>query len=930
MSKTMPPLKQDDAFAALRSYAATIAEDPQTNSVLRLAQDYFFALSSGDISSDDLQAIVSDIGRSVFDQRAGQLADRKGLGASSALASCSQALKLAADKGWDAFQDLAETPRGGIVFTAHPTFANSRKVREALAAAACGEEVEPDLDVLQHEPVSLVAEHEQAQSAIAFAQKSAGAYLDNTYAIARETFPDQWKTLNAQAPTIASWVAYDLDGRDDIRWWTTMHYRLAEKAAMLERYIAALEDLAQNQGAPVGMTDVIEALHTALSLTRSQAEAFNEDLSEVEHLVKASNLLTESAEGRFTDLAPIVDQLRSLAAASEDDLAQGLLVVASQMDLLGLGTARIHLRINASQVQTVIRRDLGLQTEDRILGRVALETLATRIRSCTETAINFADLFLEQSTARRQFMLCAQILKHVDSRTPIRFLIAESENPATVLGALYFARQYGVADMLDISPLFETPDALEDGARFISRLLDVPEFSDYVRGRGQLSIQLGFSDAGRFIGQIAADMAIERIHNLIATALASRLPGVRLCVFNTHGESVGRGGYPGDFSARLNHLLSPWTHARCAERGVSLMEESSFQGGDGYLHFGAQALSDQTYGLIALHQLQDWGAVDDPFYTETSFVWDFYRALRGWQEALFDDESYGLLLSDFAGGFQVTAGSRPKRRSGGPGGPRSLRAISHNATLHQLSALANTACGIGSALPRETGELADLINRSPRLRHLIDLAVHARIYTSIPALRAYATAFSPSFWVACSKHGDSSRSEARTQIALALRGRGTATAIMKVADHLSIDLGRFDQLISMLSDAPTVDDRHETRLSLHVLHAVRIAIMMRAIEIAAEFPAVSARHGFDIEEVRALVFRMQLDDAADLLSQAFPLHSREMNVLEGLSESRSQDDRQSEQDYARLQEAFVRPLRQSAELIKRISLAITHVYGAHG
>ena len=81
--------------------------------------------------------------------------------------------------------------------------------------------------------------------------------------------------------------------------------------------------------------------------------------------------------------------------------------------------------------------------------------------------------------------------------------------------------------------------------------------------------------------------------------------------------------------------------------------------------------------------------------------------------------------------------------------PRSLRAISHNATLQQLGALANTACGIGSALERDIDDLVRLIDTSPRLRALIDMALFARVRTSIPALRAYASVYAPSFWVAC-------------------------------------------------------------------------------------------------------------------------------------------------------------------------------------
>jgi len=521
-------------------------------------------------------------------------------------------------------------------------------------------------------------------------------------------------------------------------------------------------------------------------------------------------------------------------------------------------------------------------------------------------------------------------LKHIDARTPIRFLIAESENPATVLGALYLARQYNVDHLLDISPLLETPEALENGGRFVARLLDVPAFAEYVQARGQLSIQLGFSDAGRFIGQVAADMAIERIHNLIANALSEKLQNVSLLFFNTHGESVGRGGHPAGFPQRLAHLLSDWTLQRCKERSIPLIHETSFQGGDGYLHFSSDAAANSSVDQIASRDLALQHQTADRFYSETSLVWDFYRALRSWQENLFLDEDYACLLSDFAGGFRVKAGSRPQRRASGPPGPRSLRAISHNSTLQQLGILANSACGIGSALVRESDDLAEVINNSKRLRSLVDLAVHGRMLTSIPALRAYANVYNPDYWVAVSKRSTGELGQARVRIAEVLAHRSTERAISTCANVFSIDLGRFDALISKLEDAPSIENRHEARLPLHVLHAIRQGAMLWAFEIAGRLPAFSSRHGFQIESILDLIFEMKIGEAARLLRRVYPLSEQDISTLDQITEPRGNTDGNKQTDYQRLNDSFIEPLTEIDALISRVSLAIAHAYGAYG
>ena len=61
-------------------------------------------------------------------------------------------------------------------------------------------------------------------------------------------------------------------------------------------------------------------------------------------------------------------------------------------------------------------------------------------------------------------MVATQILKHIDEDMPIRLLdSAECEKPITYMIALYLAHKFGIADKLDISPLFETTFGLEHG-----------------------------------------------------------------------------------------------------------------------------------------------------------------------------------------------------------------------------------------------------------------------------------------------------------------------------------------------------------------------------------------------------------------------------------------------------------------------------------
>ncbi|MEC9251305.1 MAG: phosphoenolpyruvate carboxylase [Pseudomonadota bacterium] len=928
MSKALE--HKDALFAALRNYADQISADPKTNSVFRLAQDLFTQLSSGETAPQALVAQAQAIGEDLAGARAHRLLQQHGLDAANPWQDLAERIEADAGKGLEHFRETYERPIGGLVFTAHPTFAYEPATYDQLAAhavsnAGAGDGPGP---TAARKSVTLDDEHAATQSAIIHAQAAARRYLSTLLHAARHAFPKDWHLLEPVAPSVASWVGYDLDGRSDISWSKSFANRIQEKADQLDRYHAAVERLLdRSQLAP--LVQVRERLARACALAHREAEAFAGAGDDLERIVEAANLLTQPDPDRLVDLDVIRAQLRAVAAGEKNAPALRLdcAVLAAEMQSYGLGTARIHLRLNAVQIGSVIRRDLGVQPNDAKLGRVALETLNERAASIEPIAINFGDLVSEQSTARRQMMLCAQILKHVDARTPIRFLIAESENPATVMGALYLAKQYGVADRLDISPLFETPDALKNGGRFMTKLIRTSSFADHVRTRGQLSVQFGFSDAGRFIGQLAASMAIERIQNLISQSLARELPGIALLIFNTHGESIGRGAYPGSLQERLDYVLSPWTRARCAAKSLDLRNEVSFQGGDGLLHFARPELADTAIAALVTHALSIPDIPDDPFYTDTNLVWDFYREVRDWHEHLFESDDYAGLISKLGPGFLWQAGSRPTRRAKA-GGPRTLRAISHNAILQQIGAPVNSACGIGSSMPSERDELVQLINRSDRLRQLVNLAIMARMNTSIPALRGYGEVYDPSLWIALSKRQSDDVRRARIRVADEVRRRGSTHCIMSCADKFSVDLAEFDELIGELQDPQPIDQRHEARLPIHALHAIRQGAMLRILEIAGALPSVSARHGYEVGDIISMLLDMRVREAIAMLCEAFPMFAGETELLDQLTEPRDPDHWQG--DYGDIKRDIITPLEALADVIEAVAIEIPHAYSAYG
>ena len=215
-------------------------------------------------------------------------------------------------------------------------------------------------------------------------------------------------------------------------------------------------------------------------------------------------------------------------------------------------------------------------------------------------------------------------------------LIAESDTPFTLLAALYYARLFGVERQVEISPLFETADGMHHGDRVISELLDNPHFLDYVRAQGRFCVQLGFSDSGRYIGQPAATLAIERFKlRLIRLWEARGLQGVQLLFFDTHGESIGRGAHPRSLEDRFLYTHSSEVRRRLNELATPHKHEVSFQGGEGYLWFASErtALAVAT-DLLSARLTRPSTERADALYTQSGWALDFFLTLKATQERL--------------------------------------------------------------------------------------------------------------------------------------------------------------------------------------------------------------------------------------------------------------------------------------------------------
>lgn len=907
------------------------AESPLFNPVFQLSLDLSRDLESGTMTLADAGGLVAELECESLQSRASRLSRML---SPVGIEDNRKAFRVVAATGGDSFEDYAARwadPLFHVVFTAHPTFLLTPAQGEAVARAASSGDVSPaTVCMVNYERPAITLDHEHAavMSALDRGQDARDTLNGLLFEEVARRWPDRLAEFRPMPFRFASWVGYDMDGRTDIGWSTSIRYRLQEKAMRLAGYAARLEAI--DTAHPV-----LETLRAAHSHTAAMEALFAGDLTDADALSHAANRLTADDPAKIVSLAPLIAELEQSAKGAAAETACQLLTLAAAMRADGLGMGWIHFRVNASQLHNAIRRRIDPDNHLDLSSKTALIRMRELLAKAKPLRSNFAALAIENTTAVRQFLAMVQILHHIDADAPIRMLVAECDAPQTVLAALYFAKLLGIADKVDVSPLFETESALEHGGRFLDALLAEDDYRSYARTRGRVAVQHGFSDAGRFVGQLPAALAHERLQGELARAMTKHgLTDVAALIFNTHGESMGRGAHPADMLHRQTWPMSIWARHQFAHRGIRTELEASFQGGDGYLYFGTPELALATLTRIAEVEAAPLPEDNDPFYQRTDLSLDFYRGIRGVQRDFMLSRTYARSLTAFGLGLLNETGSRKARRQSDLSADREMnlrqiRAIPHNAIMQQLGYPMNVIAGVGTAAVEDTEGLADLIKASPRGRQVMSMLRAADRLASIKSVAAYGELFNSAYWASRPYRGTEGHLEgACLALADQLTTDDRASVFRTYTSRLRVDAVKLHRLLQLIPNGGEQGGREELRRSLGALHALRLALMQFMFLRAARIPAFARANDISREDVLQMVFSLRIEEAMAQLRRAYPISGPTLADY-AVDEPTDYPDLTGH-SYAEIRQELIEPIEDAYRLCLRIGLAIANYFGAHG
>ncbi|OZA94663.1 MAG: phosphoenolpyruvate carboxylase, partial [Erythrobacter sp. 34-65-8] len=423
----------------------------------------------------------------------------------------------------------------------------------------------------------------------------------------------------------------------------------------------------------------------------------------------------------------------------------------------------------------------------------------------------------------------------------------------------------------------------------------------------------------------------------LAEAMAANgLTDIAALIFNTHGESMGRGAHPVSLRDRLEWPLSPWTRRRFARAGIRIEPEASFQGGDGYLFFATPELALATLGQIARLRPAETDAAGaaDPFYRRTDLSLDFYRAVKEHQRDHLESRTYARAITAFGLGLLNQTGSRVSRRQSDINADREMslrqiRAIPHNAILQQLGYPVNVIAGVGSAAEGNREELAGLLSDSPRGQQIVRLVRAANALASIKTVAAFGELFNSAYWASRTYRGTEDHlAGSCAALAEYLVGDDRTGVFRRLASRLRIDALKLHRLLELVPEEATGPDREAVRRRIGVLQALRLTLLQHMFLRAVSVPAFSRANDISRSDVIEMVLTLRIDEALAQLRRAFPVRVPGPGDFP-LDEPSDYPDG-GEEGYAAIERDFIAPIEQAQALSLRIATAIANEFGAHG
>jgi len=618
------------------------------------------------------------------------------------------------------------------VFTAHPTEAVRRALltKEQLMAASLINGLDDHLTPHEKEVdaarfrMALTTAWQTADSSpvrpgVEDEREHVGFYLTE---VLYRVMPVFYETLEAalrevygetvELPRLlrfGTWVGGDMDGNPNVDADTIRETLLAQRRAILRKYLKEMDELATLLSQSDTIVDVAPEVRRRIDEYRALVPQ-SASLSRPRHADMPYRLLNDLMRARLRGTR---DGAAHGYAAPDEFAADIELILRSLEANRGVHAGWFSVRRLLWRVRTFgfhLAR-LDVRQESSVHARAVAAALGDggwEDRDAVERAALLADYAsgakaLPPSDAGGNPKLDAVFAALAEARRIHggdalgAYIISMAHNRADVLTVLALARRGGLVDgdghvPLDIAPLFETVDDLRHGPDVLRDLAADPVYRAHLAARGGVQmVMLGYSDSGKDGGIAASRWGLQR--GQVELLEAANELGIKLTFFHGRGGSISRGGGKTTRAVDASPRGSVDGRLRVTEQGEVIHRK-----------YGIRALAlrslEQAAGAVLLASLRPrppeprearWREAMNKVAMESSRVYrEFVAAPR------FMDYFRSATPIDVI--ERMTLGSRPSRRLGQDAALSNLRAIPWVFAWSQARAAIPGWYGVGSGL----------------------------------------------------------------------------------------------------------------------------------------------------------------------------------------------------------------------------------------
>ena len=337
-----------------------------------------------------------------------------------------------------------------------------------------------------------------------------------------------------------------------------------------------------------------------------------------------------------------------------------------------------------------------------------------------------------------ELLAIRDIQKKYGAQAASHFIVSMTRSADDILRLYRLSKLAGVYD-IDLVPLFETIEDLENSSKILGDLWSNVEYRRHLNARGRVQeVMVGYSDSNKDGGYLAANWFLYRAQKEMSR-VADEV-GVRLRFFHGKGGTIDRGGGSSYRSLRAQPHAAHGGRLRITEQGevISLKYSNPV--------IAQRNLEQLTSAVIAVQCLPEAETAELPKW-EANAGWLARSSFAHYQKLVYETPEFAEYF------WQATPidliehlrlGSRPSRRAA-TADIRQLRAIPWVFSWTQSRHLISAWYGVGTALkdfsehaPDGLDQLRTMYRRWPFFRTLLDNAEVSLAKTDLGIARQYA------------------------------------------------------------------------------------------------------------------------------------------------------------------------------------------------